>query len=387
MTPEARIASAAEVLDIINDGMPAEQALTNWARRSRFAGSKDRAAVRDHVFDALRRRRSWSWLGGGDNGRALMLGMVREEGVNPDTVFTGTTHALAPLSDDEVAHRVVLSDAPTAVQLDMPHWVLELLEARYPEQVDAICTVLRDRAPVQVRANLLKVSREDVVSALIQAGFDANPIPLATTAIQIDGNARGLTASEAFRTGLFDMQDAGSQAICERLQAMVKSARVLDYCAGGGGKALALAALGAKQVDAHDVDAARMKDIPARANRAEAPVRVTVEPTGTYDLVLCDAPCSGSGAWRRQPAAKWTLTPSRLEKLTDLQFSVLESAKVFVRSGGVLAYATCSLLGDENDAVIDRFLAANSDWKQVNRLQLSPLDGGDGFFLSALSAP
>jgi 16S rRNA (cytosine967-C5)-methyltransferase len=158
---------------------------------------------------------------------------------------------------------------------------------------------------------------------------------------------------------------------------------VLDYCAGGGGKALALAARGAA-VTAHDADPGRMRDLPARAARAGARVEIEAAPAGAFDLVLCDAPCSGSGTWRRAPEAKWRLTPERLAALTELQAQILDQAAPLVAPGGALAYATCSLLEAENGAQTADFLARHPGWQLENERRLTPLEGGDGFYLALL---
>jgi 16S rRNA (cytosine967-C5)-methyltransferase len=200
--------------------------------------------------------------------------------------------------------------------------------------------------------------------------------------------ARALRGSPAYADGLVEIQDAASQAIAD-LGAARPGECVLDYCAGGGGKALALAAAmgGAGRVIAHDVDARRMKDLPARAERAGA--RVEIMPAlpgrlrGACDLVFVDAPCSGTGAWRRNPDGKWTLTMAEVEALAALQRRIIAEAAAFVAPGGRMIYATCSLLRVENE---DALIAAPSGWRVGKSLRLSPLDGGDGFFGATLHA-
>ncbi|MFZ5961608.1 RsmB/NOP family class I SAM-dependent RNA methyltransferase [Thalassococcus sp. BH17M4-6] len=382
MTPAARVQAAIEVLDRIGDGTPAEQALTNWARGARYAGSGDRAAVRDHVFDVLRTRRSSAARGGGAGGRALMRGRMLLQGVDPETIFTGEGHAPAPLGADEL----VAGADPDAVDLmDLPDWLIPLFEASLGADARPVADALRHRAPVFLRVNTLKADLDKAQAALSDDGIATQPHDLSPTALEVLENPRRIAGSAAFRDGLVELQDAASQAVVDLLP-LRRDARVLDYCAGGGGKALAMAARTGGQVFAHDADPGRMRDLPARATRADAQVVPVPSPTGRYDLVLCDAPCSGSGAWRRAPEGKWALTPDRLQDLCATQAEILDTAQGFVAPGGVLAYATCSVLRDENHAQIAAFLDRTPGWQLAGERQFLPSDGGDGFYLACLKA-
>ncbi len=387
MTPAARIQTAAELLDRIFAGEAAEKSLTGLARRSRFAGSGDRNAVRDLVFDALRCRRSYAWLGQGQDGRAVMLGRCRAQSLDPNEYFTGVGYAPSVLNDLERNAPPPLNEAPMAVRCDVPDWVLPLVEESLGSDVENVLARMRERAPVFLRANRLKCTRDQAIARLTVEAFDVRPHILADTAIAVDGNARKLAVAGSLRDGLVEFQDASSQAVVDRLAAFLPDADVLDYCAGGGGKSLAMAAHNPAQLVAHDLNSARMGDIEPRAARAGANITTTEKPDGTFDLVVCDAPCSGSGAWRRQPDAKWRLDMARLDELTTTQSKILLAAKEFVRPGGHLAYITCSFFRRENDDRISQFLSDNSDWVLIDRLQLTPLDDGDGFFLAVLKAP
>ncbi|MCK8484008.1 RsmB/NOP family class I SAM-dependent RNA methyltransferase [Aliiroseovarius sp. S2029] len=383
MTPGARVAAAIEILDDYLSGTPAEQALTGWARRHRFAGSKDRAAIRDHVFDALRRLRSATGLGGGKTGRAIMIGLMRGQGVDPDTLFTGEGHAPAPMTDQERSFTATLSRAE---RLDCPDWLLPQVEESLGPETEAVLEALRHRAPVFLRVNTARTTREGVQRTLAQEGIVAQPHPLASTALEVLENPRKISGSQAFLQGLVELQDTASQAVVEALQ-VKPGQRVLDYCAGGGGKALALAALGAEVV-AHDIAPARMKDLPARAERAGCKIDIATPDTlrdfGSFDLVFADAPCSGSGSWRRAPQGKWLLTPDRFAALLDTQRMVLSQLPALAASGGAIAYATCSVLKPENRGQVDRFLAHHAEFDVVREQQFSPLDGGDGFYIARL---
>lgn len=386
MTPAARQSAAIAVLDRVLAGESAEAALLRWARGARYAGSGDREAVRDWVFRALRQRRSaLAWSGGGaETGRALMLGMLRMDGRAPDG-WTGAAHAPAPVSAAEAARLaapVPAMDRATAG--DCPDWLLPRLDAALGAQADAVLARMRERAPVFVRRHARRADPAAVVAELAASGIEARPHPLARHALELSGATRRLKRTAAFAEGRVEPQDAASQAVIETLAGHLREgAAVLDYCAGGGGKALALAAMGFA-VTAHDIDAARMRDLPERAARAGDAVVLTAEPRGAWSCVLADAPCSGSGSWRRAPEAKWRLTPPRLAELQRLQDAILARCAGLVAPGGTLAYATCSLLDEENGGRIAAFLARHAGWEERARQRWTPLDGGDGFFLSIL---
>lgn len=381
MTPAARWAAAIDILESVRADQPVEQALTTWARKNRYAGSKDRAAIRDAVFEITRRRRSLAWIGGGDTGRQMVLGALRLAGQAVDTVFSGERYAPDPLTEAELAAGRNLDDAPRAVRLDLQDWVLAAFDRALGPDTEAVAMALQERADAMLRANLGKTTRDDVIGKLLELDYPAVASPLSPTAIRLTDRVRGLQATDLFMDGLFEFQDAASQALVDRLADGLDGARVLDYCAGGGGKSLALAAYGA-QVTAHDISADRMSDLPARALRAGVDIATTTAPDGVFDLVFCDAPCSGSGAWRRQPEGKWRLDDARLTELTRIQDDILDRACAFVAPGGRLAFATCSLFLEENEARAEAFVGRHSDWHETDRMRLTPLDGGDGFFLA-----
>jgi 16S rRNA (cytosine967-C5)-methyltransferase len=386
LTPGARIQASAEILDEILAGMPAEKALTGWARRARFAGSKDRAAVRDHVFQVLRCRRSYAAFGGGETGRALMLGALRAEGRDPAEVFTGQGHSPAALSDAERA----AGQTPEALgdRFDLPDWLIPYFEGGLGAEWCAAAKVLTARAPVVLRVNLRKATVAEAVAALVEDGVEAVPIEITDTALMVRSGARRVSGSRAYRAGLVELQDGSSQAAMECL-AVPPGARVLDYCAGGGGKVLALAARAEAEWFAHDTAPARMRDLPDRAKRAGISVTVladAVERAGPFDLVVCDVPCSGSGTWRRTPDAKWRITPERLTELTEVQAAILDQAAGLVAPGGCLAYATCSLFREENEAQVEAFLQRQPMWRPKIQRRWPVSDQGDGFFLATLKS-
>ncbi|NPD15615.1 RsmB/NOP family class I SAM-dependent RNA methyltransferase [Xinfangfangia sp. D13-10-4-6] len=381
MRSPGRASAAILVLDRILGGEAAEKALSDWGRASRYAGSKDRAAVRDLVFDALRQRRTAQALGGGAaGGRALVLGILRARGEDLAGWFDGSDHAPAPPQADEAPKQPL-----GAAQHDIPDWLEAPLQAALGADFAPVMQEMRHRAPVILRVNSARISREAAIAALNTEGITAEPHPLAATALHVTAGARTIAGSAAFNDGLVELQDAASQAVVADL-GLAAGMRVLDLCAGGGGKTLAMAAQARLQLWAYDVSARRMADLPARAERAGVPIQLTADPEAhaPYDLVLTDVPCSGSGSWRRDPEGKWALTPERLQELTVLQQQITDRAAAMVAPGGCLAYATCSFLKEENEDQVNAFLQRHPGWQLASSRRFSPLDGGDGFFTARL---
>lgn len=385
MTPAARVQTAIELLSPILEGAPAERVLTQWARRSRFAGSKDRAAIRDHVFDVLRRKNSAAHSGGGEAPRALMIGLLRLQDTDLSEIFTGAPYAPEPLSGAEQG----LGTAEE--QIDLPDWIVPEVRASLGAEFSNIEPLLKGRAPVILRVNLRKTTRTKAAASLASEGIETQNHPLAATALKVTEGARKIRNSAAYRMGLVELQDAASQAAIDRLAEVAPDGnlgRVLDYCAGGGGKLLAMAGRYSGEYFAHDANPARLRDLPDRCKRAGVKAKVisTEEATGSapFDLVFCDVPCSGSGTWRRDPDGKWKLNRESLDEILDLQREILAISQHLVKDDGFLAYATCSLLEAENTAQIDRFLATHSDWSLRYQKRWTLLDDCDGFFSAVL---
>ncbi|OIQ43190.1 MAG: SAM-dependent methyltransferase [Roseobacter sp. MedPE-SWde] len=386
MTPAARQQAAIEILDLILDGEAAEKALTSWGRRNRYAGSKDRAAVRDHVFTALRCRRSFAVLGGAQTGRGLVLGALRAAGSDPETVFSGQGYGPSPLTEAESA--APADFASEAERLDIPDWVWPSFNDSLGEAAEAAGVALQSRAPVHLRVNLLRSNRADAIEALAEEGILCEPHPASETALEVTQGGRKIRNSDCFADGLVELQDAASQAVVDRLP-LENGMRVLDFCAGGGGKSLAMAARAKIDLFAHDANASRMNDLPLRAQRAGADITCLseeeLESTAAFDLVLCDVPCSGSGSWRRAPEGKWRLTRVMLDEIRLSQRQILEDSAQLIREGGHLAYATCSMLDEENNAQIQGFLDSHQGWKVAEQASWQVQDGTDGFFVTVLT--
>ena len=381
MTPGARFSAAIDCLDQIFSGVSAEKSLTSWARRSRFAGSKDRAAVRDHVFDALRSRDSYASLGGGLSGRSVMIGLARAQELSLNELFNGEGHSPARLS---VSEQIV--NAPCR-QWDMPDFCVNLLKASHPETAYEIANALKSRAPVDLRVNLRKTTVSNAQDVLEKEAILTSLIDSVEAGLRVISNARKLRLSQAYMDGLVELQDAGSQSLVNALP-LRNDRKILDYCAGGGGKTLAAAAQIEGSFFAHDVNFARMNDIPHRAKRAGVDIHCVemgdLAKIAPFDVVLCDAPCSGSGSWRRAPDAKWKFDKEKLSGLLNLQGEILRTAQNFVHEDGYLCYATCSLFSEENEDQVNDFLANNKKFKLVSENSWTPLDECDGFYVAVL---
>jgi 16S rRNA (cytosine967-C5)-methyltransferase len=382
VTPGAWASAAIAVLDRVLDGHPVEQALTNWGRGARYAGSSDRAAVRDIVFQCLRCRASFAALGGGLTGRGLFLGFARAEGeASAGKYFSGAPHDPAP--PDPVAE--VGRALQGAEVYDIPDWLEAPLRSGLGANFAPVMAAMQYRAPVFLRVNPRRGTLARAVEMLEADGILAAHCDGTNFALQVSHGERKIRNTSAFLDGLVELQDLSSQVVVEALP-LADGMKVLDHCAGGGGKTLAMAAMAKLKVFAHDAAPRRMADLPARAARAGVKVTLTENPetTAPYDLILVDAPCSGSGSWRRDPEGKWRLTPERLKALTETQAAILDRTAAMVRPGGFLAYVTCSLLAEENHMQIDAFLARHLGWGEERTLSLTPLSGGDGFFLALL---
>ncbi len=386
MKDGGRIAAAIEVLEEIETRhRPAQDALKDWGIKHRFAGSGDRTVIGNLVFDVLRKRSSLAWRMGAETPRALALGVYAIEwnmGVDglETAIAADERHAPEPLSDAEKAaiEANSLEGAPDWVQADVPEWLWESFVGNFDEEAIAEGQALATRAPVDLRVNTLKASREKVARRLEQFGVE--PTSIAPTGLRLKakpGAARmpHVQAEEGYRKGWFDLQDEASQ-IASLLVFAKPGEQVLDFCAGGGGKTLALAAAmeNKGQIYAYDSDKRRLAPIHERLARAGArniqvrsPVEGVLEDlVGKMDRVMVDAPCTGTGVWRRRPDAKWRLSEAQLEDRIGEQEEALSMASAFVKPGGCLVYATCSVLAEENEEQVYRFLDTNPNFSIVS---------------------
>ncbi len=388
MKDGGRLAAAIEVLDEVERRhRPVQVALKEWGSAHRFAGSGDRTVIGNLVFDALRNRASLSAHMQDDSPRALALAtyvLTWDKGLEAlTTVLCEDRHAPEPLTDAE-ADRLsapLTDDLQPWQAADVPEWLWPTFSAVFGESSVAEGRALAQRAPVDMRVNTLKSDREKLLKKLSHAGAQEtglSPLGMRIEAKPGLGRMPHVQAEEGYRKGWFDLQDEASQ-LAALLAGAQPGQQVLDYCAGGGGKTLALAAAmeNKGQLYAYDADRLRLAPIHERLQRAGVrniqvrdPASSTLDDLkGQMDLVFIDAPCTGTGVWRRRPDSKWKLTEKALNDRMNDQVHVIDNAKEYVKVGGRLIYATCSLLPEENADQISRFLSENPDFASVSALE------------------
>lgn len=379
-----RLAAAIEVLsDVEARRRPVSEALKAWGLNNRFAGAGDRAAIGNLVYDALRRRASHAFIMENDSPRALVLAVaVRDWGVDPaalNTSFAGDAHAPVALSEAEIARlrTADLAHAPAAVQADMPDWLQASLQRAFGANWIVEGQAMAGRPALDIRVNSLKSPYERVRKNL--ARFDAKATDFAPNGIRMTaggGDARtpNVTTDEGYLKGWFEVQDQGSQIVAA-LAGAQPGEQVLDFCAGAGGKTLALAAAmnNTGQIFAYDSDRSRLAPIYDRLKRngvrnvqVRAPLEHALDDlVGRVDRVVVDAPCTGTGTWRRRPDTKWKLTPDLVALRIAEQSAILDQATSYLKPGGTLVYITCSILPEENDGQQIAFLTRHQDFTAV----------------------
>ncbi|NRG18980.1 RsmB/NOP family class I SAM-dependent RNA methyltransferase [Rhizobiales bacterium] len=426
MKDGGRIAAAIDVLtDIESRRRPVQDALKDWGTSHRFAGSGDRVAIGNLVFDALRSKASLSFMMNDASPRSLALAVYGiswgggMEGIA--SALEDDRHAPPPLSEEEAERlkAASLEGAPDWIRADVPEWLWPEFSTEFGEDAVTEGRSLASRAPIDMRLNRLKASREKLLKRLHHLG--AEPMSLSPLGLRIApaegaGRMPHVQAEESFRKGWFELQDEASQ-IAALLAGAKGGDQVLDLCAGGGGKTLALAGEmeNRGQIYAYDADRLRLAPIHERLRRAGVRnVQIRDPQTGgledleaRMDLVFADAPCSGTGVWRRRPDSKWRLSERALGGRKAEQRDVIRTASKYVRPGGRLVYVTCSLLPSENRDQLISFLEEDrrfkpldlkAEWGRVlggtaDRARfddsgfatLSPARSGtDGFFVSIL---
>lgn len=403
MTPAARVAAAIDIIGEIEQGLrPADDIVRAWARAHRFAGSKDRRAITQQVYSVLRRRGVYEKAANADPRALVMADLVLGAGNARDDVvalFSGERYSPPPLNDDE---QTLLSKlmSQAGVELpayDVPDFLMPQLKAAFGDNLECALAALDRPAPMDLRVNTLKATRDDVASMLVKSGIETSPTPYSPIGLRVLGTHL-ITGTDAYKQGLVEPMDEGSQLAALAVGAK-PGMQVLDMCAGAGGKSLALTARmeNTGQIYATDVDARRLGNLAPRMKRAGArniqllpwPQDGSFEAlAGKCDRVLLDVPCSGAGSWRRHPELKWRTNSEDLDQLAKTQASLLRRAAPLVKPGGQLIYVTCSVLPQENQVRIDEFLAEHAEYSVVDVTfdrHLAPhTHGTDGYFICCL---
>ena len=432
MTPGATVQAAIELIAEIEAGRtPADDIVGGYFRRHRFAGVKDRAAISEHIYAVLRRRAAIDWYiertvpGLPTSPRKRVLAaLALVEGWKAEAIdraCDGDRFRPTPLDPIEVeligqlaGKSLEHAEMPAPVRCNYPAWLDGALNRLFGDRLGAEMAAMNGAAPLDLRVNQLKSNRADARKALAEAGVTAMPTELAPTGLRVYERIP-LSSLEVFKSGRVEVQDEGSQLAALLAQAK-PGMRVVDFCAGAGGKTLALAAQMQNKghLIACDISAKRLERSGVRLRRAgisnvERRTLTTERDkwvkrhAESFDRVFIDAPCTGTGTWRRNPDAKWRLEPKDLAELTDLQARILDSAARLAKPGGRVIYATCSLLPEENDLQIEAFLATHPEFRLVpvgqvwreafgkpcpepgDMLHLTPArHGTDGFFVAVL---
>lgn len=386
MTPAARLAAAASILDSIAQGrQPAESVLKAWGVANRFAGSKDRRAIADRVYKVLRARGRLVWaMGGREDGRALVIGSLSLIDGLPleeiEALHSGDGYGPRPLSKQERSRLTAAGEGelPGWVASGLPEFAVEDFKATYGDRwAEEARELMAPRAPIDLRVNGLLATVHEVEGELREAGLSPEPTPYSSFGLRLASEPPpNVQALEVFKAGHIEIQDEGSQ-IVSWLAGARPGLTVVDYCAGGGGKTLALAQAMQAQgtLVACDVVQKRLDNIRPRLTRAGVAADLCLlgqngggieDLNGQVDIVFVDAPCSGSGTWRRRPEDAWRLTPEEVERLHALQVRILSQASQLVKPGGRLVYVTCSMLSRENEASVAAFEAAHPEFAPVS---------------------
>lgn len=428
MQQAGRIQAAIDVLgDVIRQHTPVNMALRDWGKANRFAGSKDRTAIGNYVHDVLRYKSSLAWQMDEDTPRALILGLLvhhyEEEPETLSEMIKTAKYGPKPITADELSRLkkgLPLKDAPLWVQANVPEWLWPAFENNFGDNAVSEGQALCARAGLDLRVNTLKGNRKTLVKTL--ESFGVMPTPLSPVGLRVLPQTGALSRlpniqiEPCYQMGEVDIQDEGSQLLSLLVNAKLGE-KILDLCAGGGGKTLALAADTHDKADiyAFDIDKRRLAPLYQRAKRAGAdslhiinpPYKNLTDLKGKMDKVVIDAPCTGVGTWRRKPDTKWRLKLETLETRLNEQEKILDNAASYLRPGGLLFYMTCSVLAEENEGRIYPFLenhpeftllSAGEVWEErfgVNgpkpwsedgcSLTLTPaLTGTDGFFFAVM---
>ena len=397
MRRDSRANAAIFILDEFLTGQNLNAILSKWSKTNRYAGSSDREAIRNIVFDILRVKKTFTFILKKEkqlvNGRALVFLYSVYHSLPLNDIFTGHNYGPDKLNNYEKKFSEIAKENNERVfeVIDnIPDFLINEFKRSLRSKFNNIMRLLEKRAPVSIRVNALKSDVSTILEVLSSEGIEGKIAKKVRYGIDIIGNPRRLTQIQAFKDGYFEVQDLHSQKTIEGLP-IKEDTKILDYCAGAGGKILNIACLlkGNGRFFVHDLDKKKLIEADMRAKRAGIKLkRLNVENMHKYyssfDYIVADVPCSGSGTWRRNPQQKWRITPDSLEDILNRQITILNEVKDLIKKSGFLFYITCSLLKIENEEVVDKFLIENKNFSLSNKENIIIDAQGDGFFCAVL---
>ena len=397
MRRDSRANAAIFILDEFLAGQNLNAILSKWTKANRYAGSSDRESIRDIVFDILRVKKTFTFILNKEkqviNGRALVFLYSVYYSLPLNDIFTGQKYGPDKLNNYEKEFSEIArenNERGFEVIDNIPDFLLTEFQRSLGSKFNNVMRLLEKRAPVSIRVNALKSDVSSILEVLSSEGIEGKIAKKVRYGIEIIGNPRRLTQLQAFKDGYFEVQDLHSQKTIEGLP-IKEDTKILDYCAGAGGKILNIASLlkGNGRFFVHDLDKKKLIEADLRAKRAGIKLkRLNAENMeqhhNSFDYILADVPCSGSGTWRRNPQQKWRITSDSLEEILNRQITILNEVKDLIKKNGLLFYITCSLLKIENEEVVDDFLIQNKNFSLSNKENITIDTQGDGFFCAVL---
>jgi 16S rRNA (cytosine967-C5)-methyltransferase len=379
--------SVIEILDTYLNEAKIDFVLRKWAIKHRFAGSSDRRKIKDIIFDIIRQKKSCEHVGGGFSGRNLLIGYLKLKGTELSSVFDNSKFGPEELTIKEQNINVDLSNLSNIYELDFPSWLIPILRRSLLNEFSNVVKALRNRSHIQLRVNLKKISRLNAMTELQKNNIECEINELCSTALNVLNGAQHILTSPCFENGFVELQDAGSQLVSELIEINYND-KVLDMCAGAGGKSLSISC--GAELDATyfawDINFDRMKDIDARSKRAGVKIEKVIKLSSKsfYNKIIIDAPCSGSGSWRRDPEGKWRLDEDILDNYVKTQRELILKGLKLLAPRGQILYITCSILDIENGKLIDDLISSVLSLRLVKSISLVPSSKSDGFYGAVL---
>ena len=379
--------SVIEILDTYLNEAKIDFVLKKWAIKHRFAGSSDRRKIKDIIFDIIRQKKSCEHVGGGFSGRNLLIGYLKLKGTELSSVFDNSKFGPEELTIKEQNINVDLSNLSNIYELDFPSWLIPILRRSLLNEFSNVVKALRNRSHIQLRVNLKKISRLNAMKKLQKNNIECEINELCSTALNVLNGAQHILTSQCFENGFVELQDAGSQLVSKLIEINYND-KVLDMCAGAGGKSLSISC--GAELDATyfawDRNFDRMKDIDARSKRAGVKIEKVIKLSSKsfYNKIIIDAPCSGSGSWRRDPEGKWRLDEDILDNYVKTQRELILKGLKLLAPRGQILYITCSILDIENGKLIDDLISSVLSLRLVKSISLVPSSKSDGFYGAVL---